>query len=320
MNGKDCRLYLAPMAGITDSSYRRICKRHGADVVYTEMVSAKALYYENENTKDLLKKDPEEDPVIIQIFGSEPELMAQQAARIQDQCCAIDINFGCPAPKIVKNHEGSFLLTKPDTIYEIVSAMTQAVEVPVTVKIRKGFYQDEDTAVRSALAAQRGGASMVAVHGRTTVQMYSGHADWDCIARVKDALSIPVIGNGDIIDEESALQMLEKTGCDGLMIGRATRGNPWIFDRIHAALRGEKLPKEPSIEERVAEALEHGRMIMEDKGEHQGMLQMRSHAIWYVKGERDSAYVRSSLQQIHSFEEMKQLLERYLSHLTSEKD
>ena len=320
MSNKDCKLYLAPMAGITDSAYRRICKRHGADVVYTEMVSAKALYYENENTKDLLKKDPEEDPVIIQIFGSEPELMAQQAARLQDQCCAIDINFGCPAPKIVKNHEGSFLLTKPDTIYEIVHAISQAVDVPVTVKIRKGFYRDEDTAVRSALAAQRGGAAMVAVHGRTTDQMYSGHADWDCIARVKEALTIPVIGNGDIVDEESALRMLEQTGCDGLMIGRGTRGNPWIFDRIHAALRGEIQPKEPTMEERIEQALEHGRMIMEDKGEHQGMLQMRSHAIWYVRGERDSAHLRSALQKIQSYEEMKQLFMQYLGHLTAEND
>lgn len=318
MKNKDCRLYLAPMAGITDSSYRRICKRHGADVVYTEMVSAKALFYENENTKDLLKKDPEEDPVIIQIFGSEPELMAQQAARIQDQCCAIDINFGCPAPKIVKNHEGSFLLTQPEKIYDIVHAISQAVSVPVTAKIRKGFYKDEDTAVRSALAAQRGGASMVAIHGRTTVQMYSGQADWDCIARVKDALTIPVIGNGDVTDEESALQMLEHTGCDGLMIGRATRGNPWIFERIHAALSGSEMPEEPTPQERVAEALEHGRMIMEDKGEHTGMLQMRSHALWYVKGLRDSAHVRSALQQIHSYEEMKMLLERYLEHLLAD--
>lgn len=320
MSGKDCKLYLAPMAGITDSSYRRICKQHGADVVYTEMVSAKALYYENENTRDLLRKSPEEDPLVIQLFGSEPGLLAGQAAKLQDECSAIDINFGCPAPKIVRNHEGSYLLTQPDMIYDIVHAVTQSVSVPVTVKIRKGFYKDEDTAVRTAKAAERAGASLIAVHGRTTAQMYSGHADWDAIARVKDAVSIPVVGNGDIVDEHQALAMLQQTGCDGLMIGRASRGNPWIFSRIRAMLSGQPLPKEPSPEERIALTMEHGRMMMEDKGEYMGMLQMRSHAIWYVKGLRDSAHVRSALQRIQSFREMKQLMDQYLEHLSERTD
>ncbi len=315
MREREVRLYLAPMAGVTDSSFRRICRRHGADAVCTEMISARAMYYENEETWELLKHQKEEEPLTVQLFGSEPELMAKEAARLEGRCAAVDLNFGCPAPKIVKNHEGSFLLTQPDRLYEIVRAVSQAVSMPVTVKIRKGFYAGEDTAVRSAVAAERGGASMIAVHGRTAAQMYSGTADWGSIARVKAAVGVPVIGNGDIESAETALSMLDSTGCDHLMIGRASRGNPWLFGQIRAALCGKPAPFFPSAEDRIREAIEHGRMLVEDKGEYTGMQQMRSHGIWYIKGMRDAAGMRSRLQSVRTFSEFETLLLRYLDHV-----
>ena len=310
-------VWLAPLAGITDSTYRRLCYEQGADKAVTEMVSAKALHFLNENTSDLLNHTPQEHPLIVQLFGSEPDLMAEQAARLEREqdFDGIDLNFGCPAPKIVKNHEGSYLLTQPEKITEIVKAITEAVSLPVSVKIRKGFYKDENTAVRSALAAEKGGASSVAVHARTTAQMYSGQADWSVIREVKEAVSIPVIGNGDITDEDKALAMLEQTGCDGIMVGRASRGDPWIFARIQSKLSGKQVPPQPTAEERIRMAIRHAHMICEDKGEYTGILQMRSHVIWYVRGYKGSTRMRVRLQQVKTLHEMEELLLDYLASI-----
>lgn len=315
---KDCKLYLAPMAGITDAPYRKLCKEYGADVTYTEMVSAKALHYKNENTFDLLRHDPEEEPLLVQLFGSEPEILAAQAHAIESMFQGIDLNFGCPAPKVVKNHEGSYLMNEPDLIYRIVASIRDAVSIPVSVKIRKGFYDGEETAVRAAKAAERGGASMVAVHGRTTAQMYRGKADLTTIARVKQAVTIPVIGNGDITDAESAIRMLEETECDGLMIGRATRGNPWIFNEVHKALRGEMPDPAPTPWERIDLMLRHAEMLVVEKGEYTGMSQMRSHSGHYVRGLRDSAHLRGQLTKVSSLEDMKALVLAYKSHIQGE--
>ena len=318
----DTRLYLAPLAGITDSTYRRLCYENGADAAVTEMVSAKALHFMNENTCDLLRTYPEEHPLIVQLFGSDPQILAEQAARVEREYDfdGIDLNFGCPAPKIVKNHEGSFLLTQPEKIEEIVQAITDVVHLPVSAKIRKGFYKDENCAVEAALAAERGGASMITVHGRTTAQMYSGKADWSVIREVKEALHIPVIGNGDVVDGPSAERMLEETGCDGIMIGRASRGDPWIFGRIHAYLRGEGDKTPIQARERIQMAIRHAEMIVADKGEYTGILQMRSHVIYYIKGFKGSTRMRARLQSITSLEELKDLLSAYLADLQAEKD
>ncbi len=303
-------VYLAPMAGYTDKTFRRICKRMGCDAVVTEMVSAKALSYNNENTWKYLDADPEEEPVFVQLFGSEPEILASQAERIQDRFAGIDVNMGCPAPKVFRNHEGSALLAEPDKIYRIVKAMSEAVRVPVTVKIRKGIRED-NLAVEAALAAQEGGASAVCVHGRTAAQMYSGHADWDVIRQVKEALSIPVIGNGDIRCGQDAARMRRETGCDGVMVGRAARGNPWIFREIRAVLAGEPMPEAPSWEDIRGTVLEHGRMICAEKGEYTGMREMRAHMGFYIRGFRGSSRLRGATQQLSSYRELEELMNAF---------
>ena len=305
-------VYLAPMAGYTDKSFRLICRRMGCDATVTEMVSAKALTYHNDRTLQYLEADPEEQPVFVQLFGSEPEVLAEGARIVLENrqtghFAGIDLNMGCPAPKVFRNHEGSSLLEDPDLICRIVKAVTEAVPVPVTVKIRKGIH-GENLAVEAALAAQEGGASAIAVHGRTAAQMYRGQADWNVIRDVVEAVQIPVIGNGDISSAEDALRMKEETGCAGIMVGRAARGNPWIFREIQAALRGEEIPAPPDIRERCAMILEQCRMTVAQKGEYTGMREMRAHMAFYVRGLRGSSAVRSQMQQISTIAELEELL------------
>ena len=305
----DSRVLAAPMAGVSDSSFRILCREFGAGAVYTEMISAKALYYQNENTQDLMYKTTEEEPVILQLFGSEPAVIAREGEKLQERFVAIDLNMGCPAPKIVKNHEGSYLMREPRKVYEIVKELAGAVNIPVTVKIRKGCALEDDMAVEIAKICEQAGADAVTVHGRTAAQMYSGHADWNVIRRVKEAVRIPVIGNGDVVSAQSAAQMLQETGCDAVMVGRASRGNPWLFEEIRAFIDEGRFVQRPSEKEILQMALRHAEMIVAEKGEYIGMRQMRSHILWYLKGMHGGTEKKRRLQQISSLDELKALLD-----------
>ena len=304
-------LILAPMAGVTDLPFRLLCKEKGAGLLCMEMVSAKAILYKNKNTQALLEIDPRENPVSLQLFGSDPDIISQIAHEIEERPFDIlDINMGCPVPKIVNNGEGSALMKNPVLAGEIIEKTVKAIQKPVTVKIRKGFDDEHVNAVEMARVAQESGAAAVAVHGRTREQYYSGKADWDIIRQVKEAVSIPVIGNGDLLTTEDVIAMKEQTGCDGFMIGRGAQGNPWIFEQIlHYFRTGEKLPK-PSAEEVTDMILRHAKMMLEFKGEYTGIREIRKHAAWYTAGYPNSAKLRVAINAVESYEELERLLKK----------
>lgn len=300
---------LGPMAGVTDLPYRMLCKEMGCELLYTEMVSAKAIYYKNKNTKPLLEVNEKEHPIALQLFGSDPKLMAEMAKQLEQGPYDIfDVNMGCPVPKVVNNGEGSALMKNPKLAGEILSELVKAVQKPVTVKFRKGFTEQIGDAVEFAKVAEQSGVSAIAVHGRTREQYYSGKADWDVIRRVKEAVSIPVIGNGDIVTAVDAKRMLDETGCDGIMIARAARGNPWIFREITEYLEKGTIPKRPSWEEVVQMILRHGRMQMEFSGEYMGIRQMRKHVAWYTAGMPHSAAIRRASNEVESLDQLEAIL------------
>ncbi len=297
---------LGPMAGISDLPFRLLCHEQGAGLVCMEMVSAKAITYKNKNTDKLMDIHPSEHPVSLQLFGSEPDVMAEATRMIADKPYDIlDVNMGCPVPKVVGNGEGSALMKKPELIEEIVKALVSATDRPVTVKIRKGFNDNSINAVECALAAQQGGAAAVAVHGRTREQYYSGKADWSIIAKVKDVVNIPVIGNGDVVDGPSAKALFEETGCDGIMIARAAQGNPWIFREVVSYLKGEGTPDRPSPQEVYDTVMRHADLQLEYKGEYIGIREMRKHVSWYTAGYPGSARFRNIINQMEDMESLK---------------
>ncbi len=301
-------LVLAPMAGVCDLPFRMLCKEQGAGLICMEMVSAKGIYYRNKNTEILLTAMPEERPVSLQLFGADPYIMSEMAKQIEERPFDIlDINMGCPVPKVVNNGEGSALMKDPKLAYEIISAIVKAIKKPVSVKIRKGFDEAHVNAVEIAKIAEAAGASAIAVHGRTREQYYSGKADWDIIRQVKENVAIPVIGNGDIQNAQDVILRKEQTGCDGFMVGRAVQGNPWIFHQIlHYLETGEQLPK-PGIEEVARMVLRHAKSQIAFKGEVTGMREMRKHAAWYTSGYKNSAKLRGKINEVETYQQLEEL-------------
>lgn len=307
------KVFLSPMAGVTDLPFRLICKEQNCGMLYTEMINGKALCYDDENTKKMLKIEDEEHPVAVQIFGSDPEFMGR-AAEIMNAYPneILDINMGCPAPKVVKNGDGSALMRNPKLAEEVLKSVVKNSTKPVTLKIRKGWDDNSANAVEIAKIAEASGISALAIHGRTREQYYSGKADWDIITEIKNAINIPVIGNGDVFTVEDARNMLDKTGCDAIMIGRGAQGNPWIFKRInHYMETGEILP-EPTLEEKINTAVKHLNLAVREHGEYVAVREMRKHIAWYLKGLKGSAKVRDEINKITSYEEVVSRLNEYM--------
>ena len=298
---------LAPMAGVTDLSYRLLCREQGCALACTEMVSAKALFYGSKNTDELLTTCEEDAPLAVQVFGSDPEIMADMALRLEERPFAIiDVNMGCPVPKVVNNHEGSALMKDIPLAYRILSTMVKKLHKPVTVKFRKGFDLNSVNAVEFAKMAEEAGVAAMAVHGRTRSQFYQGKADWDIIRQVKEAVSVPVFGNGDIFTPEDAKRMIDETGCDGVAIARGAKGNPWLIRRtIHFLETGELLP-EPTLEERKSMIVRHAELAARYKGEKLAIPEMRKHLAWYTTGLPGSAKLRAGMNQLTTLEELKQ--------------
>lgn len=304
---------LAPLAGVTDLPMRRLCKEQGASMVFSEMISAKGLWYKDKNTEYLLATEPAEAPLMYQLFGSEPEIMAYAARELQNRPNAgIDINMGCPVPKVVKNGEGSALLKTPDLLYDIVKAVVDNAGKPVTGKIRIGWDDDSVNAVEIAKAIEAAGAAAVSVHGRTRMQYYSGQANWDMIRQVKEAVNIPVFGNGDVFTGEDAIRMMDETGCDGVMIARGAQGNPWIFRDAIALWKGEEKPAPPTTSEKIAMMLRHLEDLAEHKSEYAAVREMRKHVGWYLKGEHGSAAIRRQVNTITDMNQLREVLQQLM--------
>jgi len=306
-------IFLAPLAGVSDHAFRVLCAQAGAGLVYTEMVSAKAIAYNNQKTMGLLKRSPEIETVGVQLFGRDPELMAESARKINQEGIALfDINLGCPVPKVVKNGEGSALLKEPKLVGRIIESMVKAVKQPVTIKIRAGFYQDDKNAVEIGKIAEASGATAIGIHGRTREDYYNGQADWKIIRQLKEAVKIPVLGNGDIYSALDAQRMLEETGCDGVLIGRGARGNPWIFSEILTYFETGVLPKRPTTEAIIQMIKKHMILLQEDKGVHIAVREIRKHIGWYTKGLPHATILRGKINQIQAIDQVEAILRETL--------
>lgn len=317
-------IILAPMAGVTDAVFRVLCREQGCGFAYTEMVSARGVYHNSRKTIKLLETDPCEKSVGVQIFGTEPPIMAQIATEVNDskvsKVSLIDINMGCPTPKITKNGAGSALMCNPKLGSDIIKAVVNASVLPVTVKLRMGWDNENVNALQIGKIAEENGASAVTIHGRTRQQFYRGTADWQIIREMKEYLSIPVIGNGDVFSPEDAQNMLDQTGCDAVMLGRASQGNPWIFKKIlHYLKTGEILP-EPTYEEKISMIVRHMKMLVEKDGEHLGVLKMRKHLAWYIKGMKNSSYIKNKVFKLSKADQVIEVLDEYLEYLKRERE
>ena len=297
-------VFLAPMAGVTDMPFRILCKEKGAGLVYTEMVSSKGMYYNDTKTKKIMEIDEKERPVAVQIFGSDPEIMGQIAKEVSKEADIIDINMGCPAPKVIKNNDGSKLLQNLDLIDKITKSVVENSSVPVTIKIRTGWDKEHNVACEVAKIAQRNGVSAITVHGRARSDFFSGEIDFETIKKVKECVSIPVIGNGNIVDGPSAEEMFKKTGCDGIMIGRGSNGNPWIFEEVIKYLENGEVISKPSKQDIKDMILRHVKMLCEYKGERTAVLEMRKQIAWYIKGFPNSSKIRNDINKIEDLQEL----------------